>query len=133
MYLSKLSNEKKHLFLDLELYLSKSDGEFSKQEKQIIDTHCLEMRIDCNKYHCELPLDEVYKRLEECTPEEQHIIFIEMLATVIADEVYHDEEKKIVETLAEILKINSNEIEQAFSIIYNLKKTYEELGNFVRR
>lgn len=128
-----LSNEKKHLFLDLELYLSNADGEFSEQEKNIIDAHCMEMHIDCNKYQCVLPLDEVYKKLEGCTPEEQHIIFIEMLATVIADEIYHKEEKKIVETLAKILNIKSNEIEQAFSIIYNLKKTYEELANFISK
>ena len=131
MYLSKLSNEKKHLFLDLELYISNADSEFSNQEKNIIDVHCLEMHIDCNKYQCELPLDEVYKKLERCTPEEQHIIFIEMLATVIADEVYHDEEKKIVETIGTILNISRKEIEQAFSIIYNLKKIYEELANFI--
>ena len=50
MYLSKLSNENKHIFLDLELHISNANGEFSDQEKNIIDAHCLEIHIDCNKY-----------------------------------------------------------------------------------
>ena len=30
MYLSMLDNEKKHLFLELEIYMSKIDGDFSR-------------------------------------------------------------------------------------------------------
>ncbi len=63
------------MYLDLELYLSKVDGEFNELEKQIIDTHCIEMHIDSNKYQCELSLDEVFRKLEECTLEEKYIIF----------------------------------------------------------
>lgn len=88
MYLSVLDLETKHLFLDLELYISKTDGEFNDLEKQIIDTHCIEMHIDNNNYQCELPLSVVYEKLGKCTEEEKRIIFIEMLAVVLADKVY---------------------------------------------
>ena len=131
MFLAKLSNEKRHLFLDLELHISKIDGEFSESEKNIIDTHCIEMHIDSNKYQCELSLDEVIRKLSECTVQEKHIIFIEMLAVVMADEVYHEKEKQIVEDLADVLGISNDEIIKAFSALNKLKEAYEELSNFV--
>ncbi len=59
MYLARLGLEQKHMFLDLELYLSRIDGEFSDEEKQIIDAHCMEMHIDNNQYECELPYKEL--------------------------------------------------------------------------
>lgn len=132
MYLSKLSNEKRHLFLDLELYMSKTDGDFSNSEKQIIDTHCMEMHIDNNGYECELPLDQVFQELQEkCTAEEKHIIFIELLAVVMADKVYHDSEKIIIERLAEILDIKEAEVEYAFNAVNKMREAYEEFAKFV--
>lgn len=132
MYLSKLNNEKRHLFLDLELYLSKTDGDFSDSEKRIIDTHCIEMHIDNNRYECELSLDQVFRELrEKCTTEEKRIIFIEIVAVVIADDVYHDSEKHIIERLAEVLSITENEVEYAFNAVAQMRDAYEKISGFV--
>lgn len=132
MYLSRLDSDKKHLFLDLELYLSKTDGNFSESERQIIDTHCMEMRIDNNKYECELPFDELLRKLKEnCTTEEKHIIFIELLTVVMADNVYHDSEKMIVDKLSEILDIKENEVKKAFDAVNKMREAYEEFARFV--
>ena len=134
MYLMKLSNEKRHLFLDLEIYLSKTDGEFDDSEKRIIDTHCKEMHIDNNGYECELPLDQVFQNIhEKCTTEEKHIIFIELLAVVMADNVYHESEKVIVNRLAEVLDIGEKEIEYAFQAVNKMREAYEEFAHFVFR
>lgn len=131
MYLSVLDLETKHLFLDLELYISKTDGEFNDLEKQIIDTHCIEMHIDNNNYQCELPLSVVYEKLEKCTEEEKRIIFIELLAVVLADKVYHQSEKILVDRLANVLRIKDEDVKKAFAAVEEMKEVYVKFSNFV--
>lgn len=133
MYLSMLSNEKKHLFLELETYMSKIDGDFSDEEKTIIDTHCMEMHIDNNNYECELPLDSVMSKISnECSKQEKHILFLELVATVLADNVYHESEKKLIDRLADILEISEEETNLVFTLIKNLKDAYEGFAKFIK-
>lgn len=133
MYLSQLSNEKKHLFLDLEIYLSKVDGDFSDEERQIIDAHCIEMHIDNNNYECEFPLDTVISKLSnECSKQEKHIIFLELAAMVWADNVFHDNEKQLINRLAETLKISDDRVKSAFALIKQLKETYSGCAEFIK-
>ena len=133
MYLTRLDNNKRHLFLDLELYMSRIDGDFSDQEKQIIDVHCREMHIDHNNYTCELPLDDVYAKIRETmTPQEKRIVFLELTAIIMADGVYHKKEKEMVEKLSSILDIDDEQREIAFSIIEDAKAVYERCAAFVQ-
>jgi len=132
MYLSQLNLEKKHLFLDLELYISKTDGDFSDGERAIIDSHCIEMQIDNNNYTCELPLDEVISMLSsKCSVQEKHIVFLELAATVLADEVYRTSEKQLMKRLAETLDISCEDTAQAFTLIRKMKDAYEGCAQFV--
>lgn len=133
MYLSMLSNEKKHLFLNLEIYMSKIDGEFSEGEKQIIDAHCIEMHIDNNNYEADMSQDEVLRQLKETlTRSEQRIVFLEIIATIMADDVYHEEEGKLTSRLAELLDINDDGVKEAFSIIKDMKNVYERCSNYIQ-
>lgn len=96
MYLNMLSSEQKHMFLDLELSIARVDGNFSDSEKKIVDAHCIEMRIDNNGYEPELSQDELFGKVRSSFDEkEKHIIFLELVATILADEVYHQEEKEL--------------------------------------
>ena len=133
MYLSLLSNDKKHLFLDLEIHMSKTDGDFSVEEKAIIDTHCIEMHIDNNSYECELPLEEVLSKIsDEFTEQEKRIVFLELTATVLADNVYHTTEKVLVSKLADILRISEDESDVVLTLIKNLKDAYEGCAKFIK-
>ncbi len=70
--------------------MSRTDGNFSDEEKAIIDTHCIEMHIDNNSYECELPLEGVLSKISsEFSEQEKRIVFLELAATVLADKVYH--------------------------------------------
>ena len=101
-----LSNEKKHLFLNLEIYMAKVDGEFSEDERQIIDTHCLEMHIDNNNYETDMSQDDVIKQLQNSlTHEEQKMVFLELIATIMADDIYHEKEKNLTNKLADVFDI----------------------------
>ena len=133
MYLSMLSNDKKHLFLNLELYMSKIDGAFSDEEKQIIDVHCMEMHIDNNNYEAEMPLDEVLKQLKEkLTHKEQRIVFLELIATIMADNAYHITEKALTSRLANLLSIDDDGVENASSIINDMKSVYKRCADYIK-
>lgn len=133
MYLSMLNNEQKHLFLDLELYMSKVDGDFSEEEKNIINAHCMEMRIDNNNYESEVAVDELFTAIKEkFTHKEKHILFLELTATVLADGVYDEAEKELIDKLAEILDITKNEVQEVFKLITDLKDVYSRCAAFIQ-
>ena len=134
MYLSTLSEDNKRLFLNLEIYLSKVDSDFSEEEKVIIDTHCAEMHIDNNNYEVDMPRDEIFKHLKESlTNQESRIVFLELVGTIMADNVYHTEEEKLIKSLAKIIGIKDDDISEAFCIISEMKNVYKRCREFVER
>lgn len=132
MYLSMLSSEKKRLFLNLEIYLSKVDSDFSDAEKTIIDAHCIEMHIDNNNYDVDMTQSEVFDGLRELTHQESKIVFLELVGTIMADNVYHVEEKALVKKMAEILGMTEEDIDSAFSIIADMKNVYERCADYIK-
>ena len=97
MYLRYLDIDKKHLFLDLEILIANSDGNFDKKEKEIIDYHCEEMHIDHNNYTNELSFNEILNKLKlNFSEEEKRAFLLELVAVAVADEKYHKEEKAIL-------------------------------------
>ncbi|SES99080.1 hypothetical protein SAMN04487771_100312 [[Clostridium] aminophilum] len=132
MYLSMLNSEKKHLFLNLEIYLSKVDSDFSDAEKLIIDAHCMEMHIDNNNYDVDMTQSEVFDGLKKLTLQERKIVFLELVGTIMADNVYHEGEKRLVKKLAEILGMTDADIDLAFSIIADMKNVYERCADYIK-
>lgn len=132
MYLSMLSDTNKRLFLNLEIYLSKVDSDFSENERIIIDAHCMEMHIDNNNYEADMSQSEIFEGLKALTKQESKIVFLELVGTIMADNVYHIEEKALVNKLAEALKLEENDISLVFSIITDMKNVYERCAEYVK-
>lgn len=133
MYLSILDNSKKHLFLDLELYLANIDSDFSDEEKKIIDTHCLEMHIDNNGYQSEEKLDVVLSRIDaECSKKEKRVIYLELIATVVADNVFHEKERELIERLSDLMGISPDESADIINVIQSMKDNYKKCAEFVK-
>lgn len=132
MYLSMLSDTNKRLFLNLEIYLSKVDSDFSENERIIIDAHCMEMHIDNNNYEADMSQSEIFEGLKALTKQESKIVFLELVGTIMADNVYHVEERALVKKLAEALKLEENDISLVFSIITDMKHVYERCAEYVK-
>lgn len=133
MYLSMLSNEKKHLFLNLEIYMFRENNVFSDEEKQIIDAYCMEMHIDNNNYEADMPKDDVFSQLKDTlTLQEKKIVFLEFVGSVMADDKFIAEEKTLVDKLAVLFELTEDEVQVAFSIISDLKTTYERCADYIQ-
>ena len=132
MYLSMLTEEHKHIFLGLELYMSKIDGDFSEDEKRIIKTHCIEMHIDDGGYNSDMALDNIINTIkEDFSIQEKRIVFLELAATVLADGVYDDSEKKLIEYLANVCEMKKEDVDNVFCIVNRIKEDYKNCADFI--
>ncbi len=132
MLLMKLSDSNKKYYLNLSLYLAKSDGMFSDVEKKLIDTQCAEMGIDNNGYKEELDFEELCQKIRTSTTNnEKKIIFIELISLAFVDEEFADEEKEFVEQVKKMLEIPDEVANQAIDIISNIVKYTKTLEEFV--
>lgn len=130
--LMKLSDSNKKYYLNLSLYLAKSDGMFSDVEKKLIDTQCAEMGIDNNGYKEELDFEELCQKIRTSTTNnEKKIIFIELISLAFVDEEFADEEKEFVEQVKKMLEIPDEVANQAIDIISNIVKYTKTLEEFV--
>ena len=131
MYLSRLSSQMKFAFLELELHLSKTDGQLSYDEKHVIDQHCDEMRIDNNYYQNEMSLEEVIDLIKNAPKEEQKIIYLEMVQLVMADNIYHENERTFMKELEAILGIHQDKVQEVFDIISSYRHLMNQMDNFI--
>ncbi len=122
MYLSRLSDEAKELFLDLSIYAAQANEEVNDLEKGVIDAYCKEMDLPKSEYKAKYSLDEVLEKLKACTAQEKNIIFIEILALLGADDIYDVLEKKFINTLQKTLEYENGRL---FEIIYALRQLKE--------
>ena len=131
MFLLNLTNQEKHLFLDLEIYLSMIDGEFNDAEKHMIDLHAMEMRVDRNHYTPEKPVGEVRSLIKHLDNRTKRKFFFELLATVMSDGIYTLDEQKLIESIAVLFDLGKEETEDVLNTISMLKSGYEKALSFI--
>ena len=79
MYLANLDEQKKRIFLDIAHELVQVDGEFSYDEKVIIQAYCQEMNIVDYEYH-KRSRDEIVGDIKKyLTQEDVKIILFELI------------------------------------------------------
>ena len=131
MFLFNLCNKEKHLFLDLEIYMSMVDGEFNDAEKKLIDLHALEMRVDHNHYTPEKSIDEVRSQAKQLDDKTKRIFFFELVSTVMSDGVYTLDEQKLIENIAIMFGLGAKDINDVFDSVNTLRRGYEKANSFI--
>jgi len=106
MFLSKLDNNEKKSFLMLAHNIARSDGDFSENEQNMIDTYCMEMQIsdvnyDKNNFSLELILDTFKSQ------ENQKIVLLEIMALVFSDGL-HEKEQEILNVIADKFNVSED-------------------------
>lgn len=131
MFLNVLNDEKKELFLDLCISLSESDGDFSQEEKVIINKFCAEMNTAV-RYEANYDVESTLIRLNDiCSDVEKRSIVLEVLGIILADDKYVEDEKVILENLSEKFSIDYNEIEKMIQVVADLYKIYGKFNLFL--
>jgi uncharacterized tellurite resistance protein B-like protein len=112
MFLGLLNQEEKVAFLQLAHHMARSDGDFSDKQKEIITTYCYEMRIEDIEYdENSFNLNSLLKTIKD--KKSQKIFLLEIMALVYSDNILHEEEEKILNSLINIFGFEKN-----MSILY---------------
>ena len=131
MYLSRLSSQMKFAFLELELHLSKTDGQLTQDEKDVIDAHCDEMRIDNNYYQNEMSLNDVMEIIKGAAKEEQRIVYFEIVQLVMADNLYHENEREFMQDFEAILGIHNSVVQEVFDMVSAYRNVISRIDNYI--
>jgi len=112
MFLNRLKENEKVGFLELAHHIARSDGDFSKVQKDIIAKYCMEIQMediefDENKFDIYDTLDKIQDKRS------RKIVILEIMALIYADDFLHEEERKVLEKTLEQFELNYN-----LSIVY---------------
>lgn len=93
MYLGRLNDEQKNLFLDLCIHGANSNNDFADDEKEMVNAYCAEMQIPV-RYTEETDLDSCVDRLIQISSKEEiRAILIEITALILADDICDEQEE----------------------------------------
>jgi len=114
MFLNRLNSEEKVAFLELAHHVARSDGEFTKDEKSVVEGYCFEMQIEDVEYsEKNFELSKLLAVFENKMS--QKVLLLELMALVYSDNKVDSKEQKIIDTIVQSFTINSS-----------LAKIYEE-------
>lgn len=100
MYLAVLSAEEKELFLGLAYKLSVADGEYSEEEKAIMQSYCHEMQCEFDVNRMVKSIDQLINRLNEIADlRVKKIVIFEAIGLTMADGIYGESERTIISNI----------------------------------
>ena len=119
MFLDRLNDKEKEMFLDLAVYAAQANGVVDDTEKSMIMQYCKEMSVafyDVSKLHS---LDEIVTVFSKSSKEKKKIIILELLGLCYADNEFDDIEDAFVKKV-------SNDIGLKDDVYDTLKKDINE-------
>jgi len=132
MYLNRLSGEQKELFLDLCIHASRADGIFAEEEKACIKEYCIEMQLENIRYSSNNNLDiTMQKMVEVSTARDLKIIFCEVVALVLRDNVLEKNEDKMITQLMSAFSLSVEFKDKIVSKLKALQELYGDLNQLV--
>lgn len=132
MYLNRLSNEQKELFLDLCIHASMSNNDFDEKEKEYIRQYCEEMQLDNVRYTAENELDAAVEKMIKISSEtELKIVILELTALLLSDNEYDEMEKQFMEKMLTKANISSDVNNQIIASLKKLTDIYAEINSII--
>ena len=105
MLLHRLKQKVKVPFLELAYYVANSDNDFSSKEEDVINSYCVEMQIDNIDFDkSNIDLDLTLSNIE--SSQSQKIVLLEIMALVYSDNILHQAEAKVLQSMADKFQLN---------------------------
>ena len=108
MFLDRLNDDEKVMFLDLAVYAAQTNGIVEESEKKILMQYCKEMGVafyDVSKLHS---LDEVKEFFKERNEETKRIVILEILGLCYIDGEFDSVENAFAKDFAEDIHVDEN-------------------------
>ncbi len=126
MFLHILNEKERKNFLDVAYYIANCDDDFAEEEKEMIRQYRRELELSESDYIIreKINLENVLGEFSKADRAVKNAIFMEIIALVFADDVFADEEKKIVENIMTMFKIGDGQFQKTKKWIEELKNLY---------
>jgi tellurite resistance protein len=123
MFLQVLKNQEKEAFLELAHLVANANGVVDEREKKVIEQYDIEMGLNVKVEELqELTLDQI---VEAFTNEEsKKVAFLEAIALAFADQIYHEEQKKMINELREAFGFSQEYYQEVKQWIIDFNKIY---------
>lgn len=109
MYLAQLTESQKHLFLGLAYHIASADGDYSDDEKLMMESYCAEMNIAFDPNNLSTQPDEIIAKIKaECGERARKIMIFELIGLAMVDHNYDDAERVIINTAMDKLGIDKS-------------------------
>lgn len=97
MYLARLNDEEKELFLGIAYNLALADGVYSEKEEAMLDAYGKEMDIKVECSNMRYSTNEIVEKLKrKCSLEKKKIILFECTGLAMIDGTYDENEKNFI-------------------------------------
>lgn len=119
MYLALLNEKEKEMFLDVAFNLVAVDGNYSDEEKAVINGYCQEMQCIFDEKTMVKPMDVLIKDIKSNSNNRIKKIFVfELIGLALADGNYDEDERELI-----------NKLEMEFDIGLGFAKKCEDILN----
>lgn len=120
MYLIRLNDEQKRLFLGLAYHIAVVDNNFSHEEQVLIDSYCHEMEIEFEPDIVLQPLDSILSKMQAvCNEQEKKIIVFEAIGLCMVDSTFDTSERELLCTVIKQVGIEKDFLESSEEMIQN--------------
>ena len=126
MYLKDLMQGEKYAFYSIVKYLVTIDGEFAKEEMNLMDEFLQEMQLEKEQVPDISPEDAI-GMLKFSTPSTRKKIYIELIAATLCDEYLHIDEKEYLERIANDFLIDDELRDKLFETVKELLEIYKRM------
>lgn len=126
MYLKDLMQGEKYAFYSIVKYLVTIDGEFAKEEMNLMDEFLQEMQLEREQVPDISPEDAI-GMLKLSTPSTRKKIYIELIAVTLCDEYLHIDEKEYLERIANDFLIDDELRDKLFETVKELLEIYKRM------
>ena len=133
MYLEFLTEPQRELCVELAINLASTDGNFSQKERLLIEGYCHDAGMNVNFNNKEiLPLQMIIEHLLIITGMvERKIIVFEMARLAIVDNVFHENEKDMLNDLAAQFELDDTYVQECIDAIEAYAAIEEKINHLV--
>jgi len=131
MFLSRLNNEQKELFLELAMKAAEVNGIVELEEKNMLKCFAIEMNI-APIYGTDKRVEDIVNRIVDISSEKElRIILFEILGIIVSDSVFDESEQAFVNWLFEKCNIEYALAEQMLVLLTDYLKVYQKIVHVV--
>ncbi len=132
MFLSLLSKEEKHYFIDLLTKLVSVDGEANETELQVINRLKYEMGEDVLKYRkSNQSLEKLIEYFSSKTKSTRNLVFMNLVSASLYDEWYSVEEHFLIEEIQQAFGLTDKKKSDLMKIVYSERDLREKAKRII--